>query len=74
MADGRSDEGPGTPSAGMSVLVKRGAAGCTLVPPGGGAPLSQAASPVDKVPSFDTGSWHLGSMLLSLCVGSSHEP
>ena len=49
-ADGRSDEGPGSPSAGMSVLVKRGAAGCTLVPPGGGAPLSQAAFPVDKVP------------------------
>ena len=49
-ADGRSDEGPGTPIGGMSVLVKRGAAGCTLVPPGGGAPLSQAAFPVDKVP------------------------
>ena len=49
-ADGRSDDGPGAPSAGMSVLVKRGAAGCTLVPPDGGAPLSQAAFHVGKVP------------------------
>lgn len=44
---GCSIEGPR--SASMSVLVKRGAAGCTLVPPDGGAPLSQAAFPVDEV-------------------------
>ena len=45
--DRRSNEGPSSP--GMSVLVKRGAAGCTLIPPDGGAPISQAAFPVDKV-------------------------
>lgn len=33
----------------LAVLVKRGAAGCTLVAPGGAAPLSQAAFPIEKV-------------------------
>ena len=50
---GRSREGP--PTARMLVLVKRGAAGCTLVPPDGGAPISQAAFPVEKV--CDPGVW-----------------
>ena len=68
-ADGRSHEG--RPSARMSVLVKRGAAGCTLVPPDGGESISQAAFPVDKVRA---GYWHLSSMLcvtvrrVKLCI------
>lgn len=58
-AAGRSSDG--RPSASMSVLIKRGAAGCTLVPPDGGAPISQAAFPVAKVRA--AGAWLLSRML-----------